>query len=381
MKKNSIFLSLEMLVFIIFLFFNSFVFKITNTYLFFIILVFLSITSFYFFGYERNTQRSKKDVFMNILSYLLIYFLVTYSLGIVTGFLKNGYSLHPKAIIENTFPFIIIILAREFFRYIYFCKAKESKWFIAIGLVFFILLDVNLQLHVHDVTKLEGLVKMMCLVVFPSLSKNIFLSYLTVKTGYKNAVFYSLVMELNKYILPIFPDFGEYISTLILVLLPLGIMFGIINKFKFNENRRIKTSKYHSKNLLFYSIITFSLLIIIMVTSGYFKYYAVTIGSGSMEKTICKGDVVIVKKLKRNELKDLKAKRDVLVYYRDGKIIVHRLIKIKKLSGEEFYITKGDNNLTKDPYRVKPKDVIGIVSFKIKYIGFPTVSLNERLSK
>ena len=372
MKKSGVFLSLETLILIVFLFLNSFVFKIKNIYLFFGILVFLSILTYFIVGYEKQTQRNKKDVFLNILSYLLIYFVITYILGLATGFVRTAYSLRINDIFKNLFPYLIIILVREFFRYLYFCKAKESKLLIFLGLLFLVLLDVNLNIHLYDISKLEGLIKMVSIVVFPSISKNILLSYLTVKSGYKNTIFYSCVMELNKFFLPIFPDFGEYIMTLINVLFPLGVLFGIIDKFKFNEKRRIASSRYHSKNLLFYSI---------MLTSGYFKYYALTIGSGSREKTISKGDVVIVRKLKQSELNKLKVKKHILVYNHDNKIIVHRLVKIQEIGGKTFYITKGDNNLTKDSYNIKPKDVIGVVSFKIKYIGYPTVSLNERLAK
>lgn len=381
MKKSSLILSLEMIILIMFLFLNSFVFKIKNTYVFFGILVFLSLITYFIVGYEKQTQRNKKDVFLNIVSYLLIYFLVTYIFGLATGFVRTAYSLSVNNILKNIFPYLVIILVREFFRYLYFCKAKESKLLIFFGMLFFILLDVNLNIHLYNISKLEGLIKMVSIVIFPSISKNILLSYLTVKSGYKNTIFYSCVMELNKFFLPIFPDFGEYIMTLINVLFPLGVLYGIIDKFKFNEKRRITSSRYHSKNLLFYSIITFILLIIIMLTSGYFKYYALTIGSGSMEKTISKGDVVIVRKLKQNELNKLRVKKHILVYNHGGQIIVHRLVEIKEIGKKTFYITKGDNNLTKDSYNVEPKDVIGIVSFKIKYIGYPTVSLNERLAK
>ena len=381
MKKSNLILSLEMIILIMFLFLNSFVFKIKNTYVFFGILVFLSLITYFIVGYEKQTQRNKKDVFLNIVSYLLIYFLVTYIFGLATGFVRTAYSLSVNNILKNIFPYLVIILVREFFRYLYFCKAKESKLLIFFGMLFFILLDVNLNIHLYNISKLEGLIKMVSIVIFPSISKNILLSYLTVKSGYKNTIFYSCVMELNKFFLPIFPDFGEYIMTLINVLFPLGVLYGIIDKFKFNEKRRITSSRYHSKNLLFYSIITFILLIIIMLTSGYFKYYALTIGSGSMEKTISKGDVVIVRKLKQNELNKLRVKKHILVYNHGGQIIVHRLVEIKEIGKKTFYITKGDNNLTKDSYNVEPKDVIGIVSFKIKYIGYPTVSLNERLAK
>ena len=43
--------------------------------------------------------------------------------------------------------------------------------------------------------------------------------------------------------------------------------------------------------------------------------------------------------------------------------------------------TKGDYNNTKDSWTVKQEDVIGIVKFRIRWVGMPTVALNELLNK
>ena len=115
-----------------------------------------------------------------------------------------------------------------------------------------------------------------------------------------------------------------------------------------------------------------------MLTSGYFKYYAVTIGSSSMKPSIKVGDVIIVKKLKKNELDSIKV-GDILVYKHDERLIVHRLVEIKTLNKTKYYITKGDNNLTNDSYVVSKDEIVGIKFLKIPYIGIPTVQLNEKI--
>ena len=379
MKKASYISFFEMIILILFFVLNIFIFGITNIYVFVGILAAFTVFSFFMLGYEKNFYRNKKDIMFTLLICIFVYFLLTYIFGLITGFVKNGYSLKFVNIIKNIFPYILLILTREFFRYIYFNKAKNSKILMVVGIIMFVLIDINLKLHVYDISKTLGLTKMICLVFFPSIAKNIFLSYLTVKVGYENAIIYSMIMELKQFLLPIFPDFGEYINTIIEVCFPLYLTYNVSEKFKFNEKRRISSSRYRQHNLIFYVIVTIMLLVIVMLTSGYFKYYALTIGSGSMMPTINKGDVVIVKTLKQNELKEIK-KNDVLVYNHDRKIIVHRIIEIKELGGKEYYLTKGDNNATKDAYLVDKEDVIGIVSFRIKYIGYPTVSLNEKIA-
>ena len=376
MKKGYIKILVIEILLLISLLFNSFVFKIASYYLTSAILLVALVLMIFLVGYEKDRYRYKKDVFLNILIILLIYYFITYFLGFFTGFIKTGYSLRIVNIIRNTFPVILLILISELLRYEFLSKVKENKYLIALTFLIFVMVDVNMMALVYDVTSYSGLIKMICLVLFPSVTKNIFLTYLTIKVGYKNCIFYRLVTELTPYLLPLFPDFGDYITILLETILPIIIMFKINGLFSYNEERKITSSKYNAKKLALYSVITFVLLIVVMLTSGYFKYFAVTIGSSSMSPNIDKGDVVIVKKISASKVKE----GDVLVYNHDNKMIVHRVVKIMTVEGKFYYITKGDNNDANDAYVVNESDIIGITSFKIKYIGMPTVALNELLN-
>lgn len=380
MKKSYNKLLILEIILIIFLIFNSFVFKLSNPYIIFSIILPFLILMIIFSGFEKDNFRYKKDVFLNLLICLLLYYFITYFLGVFSGFVRTSYSLSINNIIKNIFPIVLLIVASEILRYEIFTKAKGSIFSLVIGCLVFILIDVNMMVHLYDVTTPLGLTKMICLVIFPSITKNIFLTFLTVKTGYKNSLFYRLATELNTYVFPIFPDFGEYINVLIKTVLPIIIMSRINNLFNYYEIRKIKDSKYNSRKLVLYSIITFVLLIIVLLTSGLFKYQALTIGSGSMTPKIEKGDIVIVESLNSSEIKDIK-KGDILVYNHDNKIIVHRVVKISNVNNKVTFNTKGDNNTTNDSWIVKETDVIGIVKFKIKWLGMPTVALNELLNK
>lgn len=158
------------------------------------------------------------------------------------------------------------------------------------------------------------------------------------------------------------------------------MMTKINNMFNYYEQRKIKTSRYNNRNLILYSFITFWLLVIVILTSGLFTYQALTIGSGSMSPRIEKGDVVVLKRVKSDNIKTLK-KGDILVFNHDNKIIVHRIIKKVNVDGSYSFITKGDHNNARDGWIVKSSDVIGIVEFRIRWIGMPTVALNELLNK
>lgn len=380
MKKGYNKILILEIILLIFLLFNSFVFKIANTYVVTSIILPFLILMIVLTGFEKDNFRYKKDVLLNILICILIYYFITYLLGLFTGFVRTSYSLSIINIIKNIFPVILLIVVSELLRYGIFTKSKGNVVCLIIGYILFVMIDVNLMVHLYDITTALGLTKMVCLVVFPSITKNIFLIYLITKVGYKNAMFYRFITELSVYIFPIFPDFGEYINILLKTVLPMIVMVMLHDKFSYYEERKIKDSRYNNRKLILYSIITFVLFVIVVLTSGLFKYQALTIGSGSMSPKIEKGDIVILKRIKVLELGEIK-KGDILVHNHDNKIIVHRVVKILNVNGKINFITKGDHNDTKDSWVIKESEVIGVVKLKIKWLGMPTVALNELLNK
>ncbi len=380
MKKGFNKILILEIILLIFLLFNSFVFKIANMYVISGIMLPFLILMIVLNGFEKDNYRYKKDVLLNIIIFLLMYYFITYFLGLFSGFVKSSYSLSFINIIKNTFPVIALILISELMRYVLFNKTKRNLPCLIIGCLLFVMVDVNTMVHIYDVKTALGITKMICLVVFPSITKNIFLTYLTMKVGYKNGIIYRLITELSTYLLPIFPDFGEYINVLLKTVLPIALMARLNNMFNYYSVRKIKDSRYNNRKLVLYSVITFALLTIVLLTSGLFTYQALTIGSGSMSPAIEKGDVIILKSMKNEEARKIK-KGDVLVYNHDNKIIVHRVIK-KSNNGETIsFKTKGDYNNAKDSWTVKQEDVIGIVKFRIRWVGMPTVALNELLNK
>lgn len=380
MKKGFNKILILEIILLIFLLFNSFVFRIANMYVISGIMLPFLILMIVLNGFEKDNYRYKKDVLLNIIIFLLMYYFITYFLGLFSGFVKSSYSLSFINIIKNTFPVIALILISELMRYVLFNKTKRNLPCLIIGCLLFVMVDINTMVHIYDVKTALGITKMICLVVFPSITKNIFLTYLTMKVGYKNGIIYRLITEISTYLLPIFPDFGEYINVLLKTVLPIAIMARLNNMFNYYSVRKIKDSRYNNRKLVLYSVITFSLLTIVLLTSGLFTYQALTIGSGSMSPAIEKGDVIILKGMKNEEARKIK-KGDVLVYNHDNKIIVHRVIK-KSNNGETIsFKTKGDYNNAKDSWTVKQEDVIGIVKFRIRWVGMPTVALNELLNK
>ena len=174
--------------------------------------------------------------------------------------------------------------------------------------------------------------------------------------------------------MPIVPNFGPYINSVLEIALPL-----IIGLILIRPPIRILASPKKSKYSRTLSVvITAILLLIVLLNSGFIKYQMFVIGSNSMNTYIYRGDVIIARRTNNKEIKNIK-KGEILVFRYNNKIISHRVYKIIKRNNKLYFKTKGDNNDQVDDNIVKEKDIIGTVSFRIKYIGLPSIWLREAL--
>ena len=136
------------------------------------------------------------------------------------------------------------------------------------------------------------------------------------------------------------------------------------------------TRRKHMKGSAVIAILAF----LVILVSGIFKYQIIAIGSGSMSPLIEKGDAVIISKTTHQDLESIKVGQ-ILVFTHNGRYITHRVIYITKLDGKYYFQTKGDANSDEDNYTVEEDDIIGVTSQRIKWIGLPTVWLQEFMNK
>ena len=99
----------------------------------------------------------------------------------------------------------------------------------------------------------------------------------------------------------------------------------------------------------------------------------IAIGSDSMNPIYYRGDAVIYKKVKPDEVKE----KDILVFKNSGAIITHRVKKVVLDGNQIYFQTKGDNNEKADDELVNSNDIYGVVQYVVKYVGYPTILLQE----
>ena len=326
-KKLLIF---EFIIFII-LILNSFVWNILENYTTILFLIISIIIFKKIFGIEKDKHRYVKDIIFEIVIFLLIFFLLYYLSGIIIGFARTDNYYNLNGIIKFIIPVTIIIVLKEYLRYSVIMKSEGSKLVTIITCILFILLDITNAIYYNEfLTKYEVFI-FIALTLLPSISTNIVCSYLTYRVGYKPNIFYLLVMNLYQYLIPIVPNPNEYIASIIYFLLPILLLGKLSRFFKTSIDEEVERDYKKSKLL---SLIVPTMLVIVLVyfTSGYFKYHAIAVASGSMEKKISKGDVVIVEKI--YDKYDLLKEGQVIAYKYEGIIVVHRIVKILKEDGK-----------------------------------------------
>lgn len=369
---------IEIFLLLVFIF-NIFVLNFFNDYTLPLLLILVFILLIIFLGYEKDSFKRTKDILLTVLIYVISYYLFIYIVGIFLGFLRSGYSLKIVNIIKNVFPVLLVQISKELLRYQINLKGEKKKLILILSIIVFVLVDVSSVLFLYDLSNPQDILKLIEITIFPAIADNILMTYISIKAGYKVCIIYQLLMKLPQYIVPIIPDLGDYLDIIFRMILPCLVLYTIIVTNKDKRKEKDKANLINKNRIMKISYVASIILLIIVVylTSGIFTYYAITIGSGSMEPKISKGDITIVKKIK--DVSSLQL-GDVLVYEKEQKVVVHRIVDIKQQNNQFIFTTKGDANNDDDNYPVYESDVIGIVKFKIKFLGYPTIWLSELIN-
>ena len=377
MKKETYIIAVIEVLLLIISLFQIYVVKSFSYPIYLLILFVILGVSYYFLKFDKRKERLSKDIMLIIGIVVLLYWLIIYIVGYFSGFLMNSYQRSFFGITKNVLYGFGLIAFSEMFRHMFLRRRNDNKKIFVLTIIVISMLEIVTKFSANQLDSNVQILKLLFSVVVPIFSKNIFLSFITLKVGCISSILYRSLMELPLYIVPIIPNLGYYIENLVITILPLIILL-IIYKLYYSDDGKIASSRMYNKinkiSNVIYSFIVILLLGVVLLVSGIGRYIVYTIGSASMEDTINVGDVVVIDK-KDKEFKE----NDIIAFYHNDVILVHRIIKIYKDAYGEYYQTKGDNNETADSWLVKEKDVVGQYRMRFRWIGWPTVKLNEWL--
>jgi signal peptidase I len=161
-----------------------------------------------------------------------------------------------------------------------------------------------------------------------------------------------------------------------------------------NHNSNMEEKEPKSKKKIIIAVITISIaflgsffLYVILQFSLNTETPIVVVESGSMERVISRGDLLIVKgvppsTIRNGTIEDKDG--DIIVFDAHGvwlnppdEPIVHRVVDKKFEDGIWQFRTKGDANSIIDPGWVPENKIFGVVIFKIPFIGWVKIFLTE----
>ena len=372
MKRSNKIIILEISV-IILSFFCFFLFNISR-YMYLAYLIILCAGISIVLKGEKRKERFRTDVLLIVIISVLFYYFFTYLSGFFFGFYYSSYSKSLYGMAVNIVHALAVILCVEMIRELFIKNHNYHKSIVFITPIICILLELPFLINFRMISSNVDMFNAVLSILVPCVVKNCILTYITYKANMTSSTVYQLLMLLPKYFLPVFPNLGDFLEIVVQVLLPGLILLLIINvtTVKF---RKVKDSRKLKRNnillITVYSVAVMFIGIMVCLTSDMFRFSSLAIGSGSMTGSINKGDVVIIDK--RNI--DVK-EGDVIAFRQMGRIIVHRIYKVKDAE-KRIYITKGDANQSVDPIDIKPDSYVGKVVMKINYVGWPTVYLSE----
>ena len=319
-----------------------------------------------------NFSRNSNDIKIsrNILIYVIGYYVITYFIGFFIGFARTIYNYTLSNLTLNIIPSILTIIAVEIIRGELIHKTNKNKLVVILTCILFIIFEVSINFTAYDLYIQSSLYQFIGLLVITSITNNILMTIIHLRTDKYPAMIYRFLIETMTFILLIVPDLGPYLQSVALILLPILISIMMVNM-----DKKIQSGPAVSKRTKrVYLILVVVLVLMVLLNSGFFKYQTLVIGSNSMYPYIEKGDVVFVEQTQNHDRFKV---GDSLVFKYDNKIIVHRIVLKEKREGEIYYKTKGDNNDQEDLVFISKKQIKGKVLFRIKYIGLPSVWLND----
>lgn len=372
------FITLYIFIFNILLIDN--VHSIYNAYLNPIIWLILFIIAFYFKDESIKRFKDKKNKGQTIFIIVLVYIIVYCLSGLIFGYTRSPYSHTIVGLLYNFWILLIPIIFKEYVRCFLANGTRKNIIFWILITLIFIFSDINFYNFNSNFISAKSTYIYISATIFPIIIKNILYTYLAITCGYISTLLYRLTLQFTLLLLPIFPNLDWFVNSIYEVLLAI-IVFVYINFIEVRLDDRV--SKRSAKKEKPIKKIPYILFIFVLVgfLAGLFKYSPIAIVSNSMAKVINKGDVVIVNKLSDKEIDNLK-EGDVIEYSLDNQMIIHRIIKIStNYNNEVIYITKGDNNNTRDLKPVKRDQIKGKILCKIPKLGYPALIFNELFEK
>jgi len=323
----------------------------------------------YFIKKRAVHSMFKRQVLLIISVIGLIYLMVLYLSGLSFGFGEPTVPLNFYYFFVFVLPIAAIIVFTELIRGV--IAAQRNRLASALMLLSGVLGELVIAAGLSGTIDFSRFMELVGLFLFPAVVSNLVYNYLAVRYGVLPSMVLRLMLSLYPYLIPVIPLVPDALLAFSKLILPL-IVYGFIDVL-FEKKKRVALQR---KGIVYYVGAVLGCLImtlVIMLVSCRFKYGLLVIATGSMADEINPGDAVIYESYDGQTVEE----GQVIVFERDGLKVVHRVVEIERVQGQNRYYTKGDANDSVDVGFVVESEIVGFVNIKLSYVGYPTLWLRN----
>ena len=305
------------------------------------------------------------------LSFFLGFFhIIIYTLiGVFTSLGESPYSRSFLGITLNLLEMTVILFGCELGRA--FLLQNLSKRHNQVYLVIVSIFMAMFRIPLSQLFSMNSGLKLMDFITkiaFPELMQSYVASNLAALAGPLSAIVYLGIIRAFEYLSPYLPT-PEWMPLLLFNLL-VPVLGLTVLRLLYLKEAAIKERTRESEGSVGWIVVSAVSVAIIWFAVGLFPLYPSVILTGSMEPDIMPGDVVLVAKVDSDTVKV----GDIIVFDNGEKVyITHRVIDILEDSNGRLFVTKGDNNSSKDSEPSNESQFRGKVIKIVPKIGLPTL--------
>lgn len=319
---------------------------------------------------KRNALSINTNQIIMIMSVMGVVYLVLYYLSIFRfGYVKTGYGLKWDNLLKLIIPILTIIVSSEIIRFV--LQSQKNKIVTVLAYFICLIADVLICANISGINTFSTFMDVVGLTLFPGITYNFLYNYLSKRYGILPNLIYRILTVLVFYFIPYGSGISDSLIAFINILIPLGIYFFIDSLYERKRRYALGETSLFVKRLskVFTAICLVLMLAAIMLISNQFRYGAFVIATESMTGEINKGDIIIYEEYGDQVIFE----GLVIVFEKDSSVIIHRVEKIEIINGIKKYYTKGDANEDCDAGFITEANIIGVVNYKLPFLGYPSL--------
>lgn len=335
----------------------------------------VALGTFVFMKKRSIHSFNKRQVLIITSVIALLYLTLFYMSGIKYGFYRSpntGTTI--ESAVLRILPLLLICAATEWVRTVMLAEGSRLVTLMsyAFGVASVVVCAGGIPSFNSSVTFSDYL----GVTLFPALTANLLYTHCAKRYGILPGLSYRLILLIYSYLIPILPNAPRIIESFALAVLPVIAMAFISLLF---DKRQLRARKSPSRLRFVMPILTGGFMVtLVMLISCQFRFGMLVIATESMTGELNVGDAVVYEQYEHHgEIQE----NDVIIFEEGNRQVVHRVVRIDTVNGQRQYITKGDANDGVDYGYRTDESIVGVVKFKIIYIGYPSLWLREIFRK